>query len=133
MVNPATTVPGSRPNSGAKEYGNEHGYEAYRHRDAATVENACQEILSEVICPERVGKTGTSQGYSKIDVVNAVMIYQRAKECAQHQRQKHSHTQESQTVPAKAAPAMPPQAVRSGSSQPGDAIRGRSHGSAGFV
>ena len=51
MIDPATTIPGSGSKSRANEYGDEHRHQAYRHGYPATVENARQQILPEVIRP----------------------------------------------------------------------------------
>src|SRR5439155_23934715 len=51
VIDPATTIPGSGPNSRANEYGDEHCHQPYRHGYPATVEHARQEILPEVVCP----------------------------------------------------------------------------------
>jgi hypothetical protein len=51
VIDPATPIPGSGPNSCANEYSDEHSHQSYRHGHPATVENARQQILPEVICP----------------------------------------------------------------------------------
>jgi hypothetical protein len=55
-----------------------------------------------------VGQTGTLEGYREVNVINAMVIHQWAKERAQRQYHEDSHAYKSQTVAAKTTPEVPP-------------------------
>ena len=118
VVHGAAKLAGGGSDHHADRDRDEHRGDSHRQRDAAAVEHAGQQILSEVVRPERVRPRGAAELRLEIDVVDRHPVDGGAGDDGHDHREQHDGAERGQPMAPEAAEPFVPERGRRCRSRP---------------